>query len=283
MRALEAQLLHPLADLRNAHEQLPDETAPVVLDHDDDRPLTDREVAVSIPVRLLTEAVDEAEPPPDFVAKLLIEVPERRHRLSRRIGEARKRRARRNDALVVDGRVRVIAFDRVACGEAPAVWPVALVAMGVADAVGIVDARVSDVLLPVVGVVITQPTRIDAAEGVMGEEERSAPVRSERKLHALEVTPIDELAALDPAFVIGFSHHSIARRRGCQNISNEALVPTTDRMVQREAIGRAPVPREGGSSALSVPIPLGFAPEIGYAITNALLLRRIAIEIGAGA
>src|ERR1700691_5887938 len=168
--------------------------------------------------------------------------------------------------------MRIVALDRVAGRETPAVRPVALEPKRVADAIGVINARVSDVLLPVVGIGVAQPTRINAAEGIMGEEEWSAPIGSERKFDALETATVDELAALDPAFVIGFRRHRIARRRGCQNISNEALVPTTDRMVQRETIGRAPVPREGGSSALSVPIPLRFAPEIGDAVANAFLL-----------
>src|ERR1700722_8242863 len=54
-------------------------------------------------------------------------------------------------------------------------------------------------------------------------------------------------------------------------------------MVQCEAIGRTPVPGERGSATLSVPVPLGVAPKVGDAVANALLLRRIAIEIGAGA
>ena len=84
--------------------------------------------------------------------------------------------------------------------------------MRIANAVIVVDARVSHVLPPVVGIVVAQPVRIDAAEGVMGEEERSAPIRSERKLDALEVAAIDELTALRPAFVIGFGRDRIARR-----------------------------------------------------------------------
>ena len=135
-----------------------------------------------------------------------------------------------------------IALDRVAGGETPAVRPVALVPIGVADAVGVVDARVSDVLLPVVRIGVAQPTRIDAAEGIMSEEERTASVRSERKLDALETATVDELATLNPAFVIGFGGHRIARRRSGQNIGDKALVPATDRMVQCEAVGRAPVP-----------------------------------------
>src|SRR6202034_546065 len=177
--------------------------------------------------------------------------------------------------------MRIVALDGVAGRETPAVGPVALESKRVADAVSVINARVSHVLLPIVRIGVAQSARIDAAEGIVGKKEGSARVGSERKLDALEIASVDELAALDPAFVIGFRHHRIARRRSGQNISDEALVPTTDRMVEREAVGRAPVPCEGGSSALSVPIPLRFAPEIGDAITNAFLLRRIAIEIGA--
>ena len=75
--------------------------AAVVLDHDDDRPLADREVAVGVPVILLAETVDEAEPSPNLVAEIVIEVSQRRHRLRRRVREARQGRARRDDALVV--------------------------------------------------------------------------------------------------------------------------------------------------------------------------------------
>src|SRR3984957_9345892 len=177
--------------------------------------------------------------------------------------------------------MRIVALDRVARRETPAVRSVAFEPKRVADAVSVINAGMSDILLPIVRVSVAEPARIDAAEGIVGKKERSPRVGSERKLDALETASVDELAALDPAFVIGFSHHRIARRRSGQNISNEALVPATDRMVQCEAVGRAPVPREGGSSALSVPIPLRFAPEIGDAVTNAFLLRRIAIEIGA--
>src|ERR1700677_647774 len=272
MGALEAQLLHPLADLGNAHEQLPDEASSVILDHDHDRPLADREVTVGVPVVLLAESIDEAVPSPNLVAEIVIEVSKRRHCLCRRVGEACQSRAGRDDALVVAGGMRIVALDRVAGRETPAVRPVALESKRVADAVSVINARVSHVLLPIVRIGVAQSARIDAAEGIVGKKEGSARVGSERKLEALETASVDELAALDPAFVIGFSHHRIARRRSGQNISNEALVPATDRMVQCEAVGRAPVPREGGSSALSVPIPLRFAPEIGDAVTNAFLL-----------
>src|SRR5580658_4394233 len=108
--------------------------------------------------------------------------------------------------------MRVIAIDRVAGGQAPAVWSVALVPTRIADAVGIVDASVSDVLPPVVGIGIGQSARIDTAEGIVGEKEWSAPVGSERKLDVLETEPIEELTALGPAFVIGFGRNRIARR-----------------------------------------------------------------------
>src|ERR1700733_2443279 len=272
MRTFEAQLPHPLADLRNAHEQLPDEAAAVVLDHHDDRPLADREVTVGVPVMLLAEAIDEAEPSPDLVAEIVVKVPERRHRFRGRIGEARQCGAGRYDALVVAGRMRVIAIDRVAGGEAPAVRSVALVSVRVTDAVGVIDARMSHVLLPVVRIDVAQPARIDAAEGVVSKEKRSAPTRSEGQLHALEAASVYELTALDPAFVIRFRGHRITRRGSSQNVGNETLVPAAHRMVQREAVGRAPVPGQRNSAALSVPIPFRLDPKISDAVANALFL-----------
>src|SRR3984957_15469238 len=160
MRTFEPQLLHPLADLGNAHEQLPDETAAIVFDHDDNGPLTEREVTVSIPITLFAEAVDKPEAAPDFIAEIVVKMPERRHRFRGRIGEARQCGAGRYDALVVAGRMRVIAIDRVAGGEAPAVRSVALVSVRVTDAVGVIDARMSHVLLPVVRIDVAQPARI---------------------------------------------------------------------------------------------------------------------------
>jgi len=41
----------------------------------------------------------------------------------------------------------------------------------------------------------------------MREKERSSPVGPEWKLDALETTPVDELTALSPDFVIGFGGH----------------------------------------------------------------------------
>src|SRR5271170_5149919 len=116
--------------------------------------------------------------------------------------------------------MRIVALDRVAGREAPAVRSVAFEPKRVADAVRIINARVSHVLLPVVGIGVTEPARIDAAKGIMGKKERSARFGSERKLDALETAAVNELATLDPAFVVGFSHHCIARRRSGQNISD---------------------------------------------------------------
>src|SRR6185437_10386916 len=160
---------------------------------------------------------------------------------------------------------------------------VALVAVRVADAIGVVDARMCHVLLPVVRVGVAQAARIDSAEGIVGEEERPSPVRPERKLYALETAPVEELAPLRPTLVVDFGRNRIARRRGGQHVGDEALVPAADRMVERETVGRAPMPGERDPAALGVPVPLRLAPEIGDTIANAFLFRGIAVEIGARA
>ena len=103
------------------------------------------------------------------------------------------------------------------------------------------------------------------------------------KVDALEAASVDELSALGPAFVIGLGGHRIAWRGSGEHISDEALVPAADRMVEGEAVSWAPVPGERNSAALGVPIPLRLAPKVANAVANSLLIRRIAIEIGAGA
>src|SRR6476646_10275433 len=106
--------------------------------------------------------------------------------------------------------MRIVALDRITRRETPTVRPVALEPKWVADAIGVINARVSDVLLPVVRIGVAEPAWIDPAEGIMGEEERLTPIRSERKLDAVKVASVDELSALDPALLIGFGGHRIA-------------------------------------------------------------------------
>ena len=69
---------------------------------------------------------------------------------------------------------RITATGGIAGTQAPAVGPVAAIVVRIAQAVVVVDARVIDVLLPVIGVPVTQPARVETAEREMREEQRPA-------------------------------------------------------------------------------------------------------------
>src|SRR5262249_25060008 len=103
MRAAEAQQLESRLDLRDPHEQLPQERAAVILDHRDDRALADRDIRVGVPALLLTEPVHETKASPDAITEILIEVPQCSHGLLRCVGEARKGGGRSDDTAVVFG------------------------------------------------------------------------------------------------------------------------------------------------------------------------------------
>src|SRR6516162_4583218 len=167
MRATEAEQLEPRPDFRDAHEQSPQERAAVILDHHDDRALADCDVGIGVPVLLLAEAVHETEASPDTVTEIPVEVPQRGHGLLRRISEARQGGSGSDDTAVVLRRVRGIPPRGVAGAEAPAIGAIATVVVRVAYAVPVVDAGVIDVLLPVVGIPVRQPARIETAEREM--------------------------------------------------------------------------------------------------------------------
>ena len=56
------------------------------------------------------EGVDEAVVAPDPVAEIVVEVPERAHRVPRRVGEGREGRGRRDHAEVLVRRVGAVAL-----------------------------------------------------------------------------------------------------------------------------------------------------------------------------
>ena len=60
MRAREAEPLEARLDFGDAHEKLPQKPAAVILDHDDDRTLIDRQIRIGIPVAAFIEGIDEA-------------------------------------------------------------------------------------------------------------------------------------------------------------------------------------------------------------------------------
>jgi hypothetical protein len=63
-----AELLQPGPDIGIGHEQLPQKSGPVILNHDHDRPLIDRKIRACIPVMGLAERIGEAEAAPNPVA-----------------------------------------------------------------------------------------------------------------------------------------------------------------------------------------------------------------------
>src|SRR3546814_4105853 len=78
VRALESETAQPGSHLGAAHEQVPEQTGPVVLDHRDDRALVDGEPCVRIPAFRLAEGVDEAVVAPDAVAHRAKQVADRK-------------------------------------------------------------------------------------------------------------------------------------------------------------------------------------------------------------
>ncbi len=152
----------------------------MVLDHHDDRPLVDGEESVCVPVLAFAERVDEAELAPEALAVPLQEVPQHGHDLGGRIGQARERGRRADRAVVVVGSMRRVTPWIVAGRQPPAGFAVALEFARIRDAVGAVDADVMHVLCPVVGVSVREPAGIEAAERVVGEEQRAAIGHAER-------------------------------------------------------------------------------------------------------
>ena len=71
-------LARPVCDLRAAHEQPPHEAAAEILDHDDDRPLVDREIGFRDPVLLRAEGVPEPVFAPEPPAQRRCEIAKRR-------------------------------------------------------------------------------------------------------------------------------------------------------------------------------------------------------------
>lgn len=74
------------------------------------------------------------------------------------------RRARGDDADVATWRMSDVSFRPGARCQAPTFGAVAGMAVGIGDAVLIIDPRMPCVLLPVVGIAVFQPARVEATE-----------------------------------------------------------------------------------------------------------------------
>ena len=146
----------------------------MILDHDDDGTLIDGEEGIRVPAAALTEGVHESVAAPHLVAVAAQEVAQGREGFVRCVGQARECRGGRYRAVVVGRIMHCIAIRTVTGSQTPALRAVAGVAMRVGGAVGMIDAHMRQILLPVVGVAVLQAMRIQAAEGVVGEEQRTA-------------------------------------------------------------------------------------------------------------
>lgn len=66
VRAGKAKLPQRIPNFGRAHEQFPKKTAPVVLDHRDDRPLVNCEIRSGKPIARQRECVNKAKPSSDL-------------------------------------------------------------------------------------------------------------------------------------------------------------------------------------------------------------------------
>src|SRR5687767_13661349 len=98
--------------------------------------------------------------------------------------------------------MREVAVRIVAGGEPPAALAIALVALRIGDAVRAIDADMAHVEIPVIGVMIAQPTWVDAAEGVMGKKQRPPIGHSERQLDAVPGFAVEKATPGSKAAVI---------------------------------------------------------------------------------
>src|SRR5579863_1847333 len=103
----------------------------------------------------------------------------------------------------------------------------------------------------------------------MGKKERTAPVGAERQFHPLEGAAVAKVRPLRPALVVHARRHGVARSASREQIGNEALAPAADRVVEREAVGGAPVPGEHRLPWLYEPVPFRLLPEVGDALAYA--------------
>src|SRR6185437_16470489 len=123
----------------------------------------------------------------------------------------------------------------------PTVLAVRAMPVGIADAMRIVDPHVTAVLLPVVGVTIREPARVEAAERVVAEEERAAERRTERQLDPTPVPAVQEIAPRGEAAVIDVRIDGEARRAGGEHVGDQTLVPAADLVLERPAVVGTPV------------------------------------------
>src|ERR1700679_1953461 len=88
--------------------------------------------------------------------------------------------------------MRLVAIRIVAGGQAPAGGTIALVSIGIGNAVSAIDLHVSHILLPVIGVAIFEAARTQTEKGIVRKDKGPAVGDAERQLDAV-VTPAVEI------------------------------------------------------------------------------------------
>lgn len=226
MRALKSEPTQSDLHIGVLHEKIPQQTRAVIFDHRDDRSLVDCKIGMGEPIGVLAERIGKTKTTPKPVAEPIVKMPHGAKRRFRRIWETRQCRGWRNHAIVlirrmplatlhtdvpaparasafiVSRRVHVVPPGIVARREPPAGWSITLVIPGIPDAMFNIDPHMMRILSPVVGVDILEPTRIEAAEGIMAKEQGPAIRRAERQFDVVIKMAVQKAPALRPAIVI---------------------------------------------------------------------------------
>src|SRR5690242_3455823 len=134
---------------------------------------------------------------------------QRPHGFPGRVRKARKGGGRRDRAIVIVGRMGAIAFRIITRGQSPAGFAIALVLQRIAHAMLVIDAHMARILLAIIGIAVPEAARIEAAEGIMCEEQRSAIGGTERQFDAVIGSAIEEIAADGIAIMVGVGRDAI--------------------------------------------------------------------------
>ena len=74
--------------------------------------------------------------------------------------------------------------------------------MGIENAMSMIDPSVPNVLVPIIGMAVDEATRIEPAERIVGEEERTAEIHTEGQGDAVIVATVSKSGPGGEALVI---------------------------------------------------------------------------------
>ncbi len=143
----------------------------------------------------------------------------------------------------------------------------------------VIDAHVPNIQFPIVRIAVLQATRIQSAERVVSEEQRSAVALPQGQLDAVILLAVHEVAAGGEPSVVHQGIDAIARRRRRQYIGDQALVPTVDLVIHRPTVVGTPVPVEDLAPTLGEPIPFHIFPEECDPPSQGILRRGLMREV----